>query len=133
MASKRRANQVGDTIWRELATLIKRSIADPRLQTVTITGVDVSSDLRHARVFVAMRDTENKDEMMKGLEKAGPFLRHLLSKATALRIVPVLHFYFDDSIDKGMHLSQLLNRLDVEAPSEPEEDNDGSEEESKSA
>lgn len=123
MASKRRANQVGDILWRELSRALMRSVSDPRLKTATITGVDVSSDLRHARVYVAMRDTENKTDMMAGLKKAAPFLRRLLSKETALRVVPVLHFYFDESIDRGMHLMRLLNDL---PDTTTNEDSDGS-------
>ena len=114
MASSRRANQVADTIWKELAFILTRSIADPRLQTVTVTGVDVSADLRHARIFVTMRDMDNRDDMMKGLTKAAPFIRKQLSKETALRVVPALHFYFDESIDRGVKLSGLINRLVVD-------------------
>lgn len=111
MASTRRVNQVADIIWRELAYVLRRSVADPRLQTVTITGVDVSIDLRHARIFVTMRDMNNRDEMMSGFQKAAPFLRRLLSKSTALRVVPSLYFYFDESIDRGVKLTSLINRL----------------------
>jgi ribosome-binding factor A len=111
VASTRRVNQVADIIWRELAYVLRRSVADPRLQTVTITGVDVSIDLRHARIFVTMRDMNNRDEMMSGFQKAAPFLRRLLSKSTALRVVPSLHFYFDESIDRGVKLTSLINRL----------------------
>jgi ribosome-binding factor A len=111
VASTRRVNQVADIIWRELAYVLRRSVADPRLQTVTITGVDVSIDLRHARIFVTMRDMNNRDEMMSGFQKAAPFLRRLLSKSTALRVVPSLYFYFDESIDRGVKLTSLINRL----------------------
>jgi ribosome-binding factor A len=123
MASPRRANQIADTIWKQLAFTLKRSISDPRLQTVTVTGVDVSSDLHHARVFVTMRDMDNRDDMMKALKKAAPFLRHQLSKETALRVVPVMHFYFDESIDRGVKLSSLINKLVSD-----EQDDDAAEE-----
>lgn len=111
MASIRRAHQVADIVWKELAFILRRFIADPRLQTVTVTGVDVSADLHHARVFVTMRDMDNRDDMMKALKKAAPFIRKQLSKETALRVVPVMHFYFDESIDRGVKLSGLINRL----------------------
>lgn len=129
MASTRRAHKIADTIWRELAYVLKRSIADPRLQTVTVTGVDVSADLRHARIFVAMLDIENRDDMMKALQKASPFIRKTLSQSMALRVVPVLHFYFDESIERGAKLASLMNELaidDVEAENEdpdPEQEN----------
>lgn len=119
MASNRRVNQVADTLWKALAVLMKRSLSDPRLQTVTVTGVDVSSDLRHARIFVAMRDVDNRDSMMKALQKAGPYLRTMLSKQTALRVVPVLHFYFDESIDRAVKLTNLIDRL-VEGDEKPD-------------
>jgi ribosome-binding factor A len=126
MASERRANQIADTIWRELAFILKRSIADPRLQTVTVTGVDVSTDLRHARVFVTMRDMDNRESMMKGLSRAAAFIRRELSQATALRVVPEIHFYFDDSIDRGVKLSGLINKLVANEP-EREADDDAAE------
>jgi ribosome-binding factor A len=130
MASTRRANQVADTIWKELAMTLKRSVSDPRLQTVTVTGVNVSSDLRHARIFVAMLDIDNRDEMIAALQKAAPFIRRVLSKETALRVVPALHFYFDDSIDKGVKLTSLINKLVDE---ESEENNDDSAEKDEKA
>lgn len=111
MASTRRANQIADTIWRELAHVLQRSVSDPRLQTVTVTGVNVSADLHHARIFVTMIDMDNRDEMIAALQKAAPYIRRLLSKETALRVVPALHFYFDDSIDRGVRLTSLINRL----------------------
>lgn len=124
MASPRRANQVADTIWRELSTTLKRSISDPRLQTVTVTGVNVSTDLRHARIFVAMLDMDNRDEMIAALQKAAPFIRRILSKETALRVVPALHFYFDDSIERGVKLTGLINKLvgDEDESSEADDD-----------
>lgn len=124
MASTRRANKVADVVWRCLAYSLQKSVADPRLQTLTITGVDVSTDLRHARVYVSMHDEGNKEEMMAALEKAGPYLRRLVSSETELRVAPALHFYYDESVTHGFHISKLIDSVDL-GDSDDSEDEQG--------
>lgn len=108
-----RAQRVGDQIQRELAVLIPREVKDPRLGFVTLTGVDVSRDLGHAKVFFTlMGDVEQEamDANLELLNDAAGYLRMLLGKAIKLRSVPQLHFYFDESVSRGAYMSSLIER-----------------------
>ena len=108
-----RAQRVGDQIQRELAVLIPREVKDPRLGFVTLTGVDVSRDLGHAKVFITVMG-ENSPEVIKEnldvLKDTAGYLRMLLGKAMKLRSVPSLHFHYDQSITRGAHLSALIEQ-----------------------
>jgi ribosome-binding factor A len=108
-----RAQRVGDQIQRELAVLIPREVKDPRLGFVTLTGVDVSRDLGHAKVFVTLMNSDDADEIKFNLEvlnDSAGFLRMLLGKAIKIRSIPQLHFYYDESISRGAYLSSLIDR-----------------------
>lgn len=123
-----RAQRVGDQIQRELAMLIPREVKDPRLGFVTLTGVDVSRDLGHAKVFFTlMGDTEQSalDANLELLNDAAGYLRMLLGKAIKLRSVPQLHFRFDESVSRGAYMSALIERAvasDRNAPQAEGED-----------
>lgn len=108
-----RTQRIGDQIQRELATLIPQEVRDPRLGFITITGVDVSRDVGHAKVFITVMG-ENSPEMIKEnldvLKDTAGYLRMLLGKAMKLRSVPSLHFHYDQSITRGAHLSALIEQ-----------------------
>ena len=108
-----RTQRIGDQIQRELAQMIPREVKDPRLGFVTVTAVEVSRDVGHAKVFITVMG-ENDDDKIKQnlvvLKDAAGFLRMLLGKAMKLRSVPTLHFHFDESISRGVHLSALIER-----------------------
>ena len=112
-----RTQRIGDQMQRELAVLIPREVRDPRLGFVTITAVDVSRDLGHAKVFITLMG-ENEAEKIKFnlaiLNEAAGYLRMLLGKSMKLRSVPQLHFHFDESISRGAHLSSLIERAVAE-------------------
>src|SRR5574344_1772655 len=94
-----RAQRVGDQIQRELAVLIPREVKDPRLGFVTLTGVDVSRDLGHAKVFITLMNSDDEAAVAANLEllnDAAGYLRMLLGKAIKLRSVPQLHFHYDE-------------------------------------
>ena len=108
-----RAQRVGDQIQRELAVLIPREVKDPRLGFVTLTGVDVSRDLGHAKVFITLMNSEDQasiDANLELLNEAGGYLRMLLGKAIKMRSVHQLHFYYDESVSRGAYLSSLIDR-----------------------
>lgn len=112
MAKKhpQRAQRVGDEIQRELARLLRDEVKDPRVGPVTVTSVDVSADLSHAKVFVThLAGRERADEAVKALQHTAGFLRSALSHRLSLYSVPQLHFAYDDSIEAGMKLSQLID------------------------
>ena len=108
-----RTQRIGDQIQRELATLIPQEVRDPRLGFITITGVDVSRDIGHAKVFITVMG-ENSPEVIKEnldvLKDTAGYLRMLLGKAMKLRSVPSLHFHYDQSITRGAHLSALIEQ-----------------------
>ncbi|EXF46010.1 ribosome-binding factor A [Pseudomonas sp. BAY1663] len=112
-----RTQRIGDQMQRELALLIQREIKDPRLGLVTITGVEVSRDLSHAKIYITIMGRDD-EEAVKGnlriLNEAAGFLRMQLGKAMKLRSVPQLHFNYDASIRRGVELSSLIERAVAE-------------------
>jgi len=107
-----RSDRVAEQIQRELADLLQFEIKDPRVQHVTITAVEVSGDMSHAKIFYSapQQSKENFRELQRGLEKSSGFLRTQLAKRLLLRTVPQLHFVYDESIDRGMHISNLIDQ-----------------------
>jgi len=105
-----RAQRVGEQIQRELAGLLRDAVKDPRVGRVTVTAVEVSADLSHAKVFVThLAGQESADEAVRALQHTAGFLRTELSHRLKLYSVPQLHFAYDDSIESGMRLSQLID------------------------
>jgi len=102
-----RSDRVAEQIQRELADLLQFEVKDPRIGMVTITEVEVSGDMAHAKIYYSAK--EGTVELQKGLEKSAGFLRSQLGKRMLLRTVPQLHFIYDASIDRGMRLSQLID------------------------
>jgi ribosome-binding factor A len=108
-----RIEQVNKLIRRELSELIQRQLKDPRLNTfVTVTEVATSTDLRHAKVFVSHLGSEaEKQAILKVLESASGFLRKELAHNLKLRRTPELNFCWDDSIEQGDHILQLIDQV----------------------
>ncbi|WEZ89353.1 30S ribosome-binding factor RbfA [Pseudomonas sp. NyZ480] len=112
-----RTQRIGDQMQRELSELIRREVKDPRVGLVTITAVDVSRDLGHAKVFVTVMGQDGTDavpQTLKALTSAASFLRLHLGRVMQLRSVPQLHFHFDESVSRGAHLSALIERAVAE-------------------
>lgn len=111
----KRSDRVADLLKREIAELIFRRVKDPRVANVTISGVDVSDDLKHARVFFCimggMADEEAKKNASVGLEKAKGFIRQELGKRLSLRYIPQLRFDYDISFEYGDKIDRLLKEL----------------------
>lgn len=105
-----RSQRVADQIQRDLADLIQREIQDPRLRLVTVSAVEVSRDLAHAKVFVTCMDAQqDHNQVLQALEHAAGFLRHHLGHRLTTRVVPDLHFVYDTSIAEGSRLSKLID------------------------
>ena len=104
-----RTRRVGEQMQRELARLMQREIKDPRVGMVTVSGVDVSRDLSHARVYVSTLDDKAHEEVLAVLQKASGFLRRELGKSMSLRSVPALHFFYDDTTEEANRLSRLID------------------------
>lgn len=116
MASPRQ-RRVGDQIQKEISTLLLREIKDPRIGFVTLTAVDVSGDLRSARVYYTVFGEQGqKETTQKALEKATPFIRRELGKRLRLRCTPELNFCFDGSLEYGNRIESLLKELNDHDP-----------------
>ncbi len=112
-----RTQRIGDQMQRELAQLIRREVKDPRVGLVTITAVDVSRDVGHAKVFITVMGADGGEVVERNLEilrDAAGYLRMLLGKVMKVRSVPQLQFHYDESIARGAHLSALIDRAVAE-------------------
>ena len=104
-----RSHRVGDFIQRELAGIITREVKDPRLSPMlTISGVEVSRDLSVAKVYYSLFDAEEQKDTQTALVSASGFLRNQLARQMNTRSVPQLRFFFDDSAERGAHMSALI-------------------------
>ena len=108
----KRADRVADLILKELAEVLVRRVKDPRLAEITLTKVDVSPDLRNAKVYYSLLgDDEKKHEVAGGLESARGFVKRELGKRLHLRRLPDIAFHFDASLEHGSHIDRLLTEL----------------------
>lgn len=108
----KRAERVSDQMKQEIADILMRRIKDPRIGFVTVTDVDVSDDLRNAKVFVSVYGTDaEKEATLKGLRSAAPFIRSELGKRMRMRYVPELLFRFDATVERGAHIMELLKEI----------------------
>lgn len=106
-----RTQRVSELIRRELATAISREMDDPRMRFVSVTAVDVSKDLRTAKVYVTQIDTDRDPAVdVRSLQKAAGFLRKHLAGTLRLKNVPSLTFVYDNSIQRGVELTRLIDR-----------------------
>ncbi|QLF94389.1 30S ribosome-binding factor RbfA [Pseudomonas sp. ABC1] len=126
-----RTQRIGDQMQRELAQLIQREIKDPRLGLVTITAVEVSRDLSHAKVFITLMGQDEDEAAIKGnlriLNDANGFLRMQIGKVMKLRSVPQLHFHYDASIRNGAQMYSLIERALAEDRKHEGRNDDGKE------
>ena len=104
-----RATRLADQIQRDLADLIRVEVRDPRVGLVTITTVEVTRDLSHARVFVTSLSETEAAESVQALTRAAGFLRSRLAQMLKLRTIPELHFVYDASVERGVRLSKLID------------------------
>lgn len=109
-----RTQRVGDFLQQELAQLIQQELRDPRVQMVSITGVEVSRDLNYAKVFFTQLGTDDREAAQSTTEvlnKAAGFLRSQLARSATMRTVPRLQFRFDESVGRGRDMEALLREV----------------------
>ncbi|MEO5692396.1 MAG: 30S ribosome-binding factor RbfA [Usitatibacter sp.] len=106
--STARSARIADQIQRSLADLIRSEVRDPRVGMVTLTGVELSRDQSHAKVFFTILNGDD-DAALEGLQRAAGFLRSELAHRLTTRKVPELHFAFDESVERGVRLSKLID------------------------
>jgi ribosome-binding factor A len=104
-----RMRRVDEAMRAVLSDAIATEIKDPRVGFVTVTGVKTSPDLRHARVYVSvLGDEPTREGSLEGLRSAHGFLQRRLASELTLKHTPSLTFEYDDSVDRGMRITQLL-------------------------
>jgi len=107
-----RIDKVNQLIKREISNIIQLEVEDPRLQMVTITQVDVSRDLRQARVrFSVLGDSKNADATLEGLNNARGYIRKLVGQRIRMRHVPEMDFFYDKSIEYSAQVEQTLRKI----------------------
>ncbi|RNB92054.1 30S ribosome-binding factor RbfA [Brevibacillus fluminis] len=110
--NKTRTNRVGEEIKKELSLLLQRGMKDPRIGFVTVTGVEVTSDLQQAKVYISVfGSAEQRSDSLAGLQKAKGFLRTEIGRRIKLRHVPDLVFKLDESIDYGNKIETILREI----------------------
>jgi ribosome-binding factor A len=110
MAGSQRLRRVADQIQKELSGLLRTELKDPRVGMITLTGVEVSPDLGHAKVFfTTLGDAEALARTEAGLKRAAGFLRVELSHRLKLRVTPEVRFVHDPSVERGARLSKLID------------------------
>lgn len=117
-----RSRRVADEIQRELAGLIRLELKDPRVGLITLTGVEVTNDLEHAKVFVTALGASDHEATLAVLRRASGFLRSQLARRMKLRLVPQLTFAYDESVERGMHLSQLIDQAVADDAKHPHDE-----------
>jgi ribosome-binding factor A len=119
VASPRTA-RVGDQIRVEIAELLAKVVRDPGIGFLTITHVKVTPDLQQARIYyTTLGDERARKESRKALDRVTPFLRRQIGQRLRLRRVPELQFFFDDSVERGDRIEQILQELSAERGDDP--------------
>jgi len=110
-----RARKVADLLKREIGGILQKGVKDPSIGFVTVTDVEVSPDLRHARVYVSvLGDSARKQEALAALDRARPFIQNEAGERVQLRYVPTLRFCLDESGEYRAKIDSLIERLKAE-------------------
>lgn len=123
MANDRRVSKVASLIKKEVSMMLIQDIKDDRVGAgmVSITDVEVSGDLQHAKIFVSIYGSEEaRAETMEGLKATRGFVRRMLGQRVRLRRSPEISFIEDRSLEKGDQMINLINQLDIKEPEELE-------------
>ncbi|MFN2339889.1 MAG: 30S ribosome-binding factor RbfA [Halanaerobium sp.] len=110
--TKKRAIRVGELLKEEISQIVLREMKDPRIGFVSVTDVEVSGDLRHAKVFISVYGSDReKEETLEGLQQAQGFVRKLVGERVKIHHTPEIIFRYDDSIENGVHISEIIKDL----------------------
>lgn len=111
MLPYKRSQRVSDLVREEVADIIMYKLKDPRIGFVTVTGVDMTADLKLAKVFVSILKEEERDVTIEILNAARPFIRSSLSKRLRMKFIPEIEFRLDTSIEYGFKIEKLLKEM----------------------
>jgi len=116
-----RTERVDELLRQEIGAIITRDVADPRVGFVTITEVETTTDLRHAKVWVSViGQPAERDAAVEALRHAMPFIRHELGKRLRIKRIPELHVHLDDTAERGTRILQLLAEIEAGASPAPD-------------
>ena len=104
-----RPQKLGDLIQREVSDLIRLEVRDPRVGMITITSVDVSPDMTHAKIYFTVLEKDKLQDTLEGLKRSAGFLRAQLAKRVQMYTTPELRFLYDESVERGDRLSRLID------------------------
>ena len=110
-----RTDRVSAQLRRDIGLLVHQAVRNHGLPSVSVSDVEVSRDMAHAKVFVTALLAEQGPVAVKALKELAPELRFQLGKAVRMRHVPELHFHYDDSVDRGERIDSLLREHAPEA------------------
>jgi ribosome-binding factor A len=126
MPKFRRTDRINEQLKQEISLLIRDQVRDPRVGLATITAVQTSPELDHAKVYItALGDEAEREEILVGLRSAAPFIRRELGKSLQMRRIPELHFEIDRVLAEAMRIEQLLREAlpyDASASADPDDD-----------
>ena len=115
-----RTSRIGQLILRELAQMIQHEVSDPRVGLVTVSHVDVTADMKYAKVFVTrlsgVDSEQDIDECIQGLTRASGYLRRNLAGRVELRNIPELRFIYDKSLEHGFQMDELIAKANKDLP-----------------
>lgn len=116
MMNSKRIHQISEEVRRSLSDIIQNRIKDPRIPMMTsVSHVDVTGDLSYAKVYISVLGTnEERNNAIKGLESAKGFIKKELGRDVKLRAMPELLFINDDSIERGLEMSHLIDEVNHE-------------------
>lgn len=114
MLPYKRSKRIGDLLREEIAYIIMNHVKDPRLGFLTITSVDVTNDLRNARVYCSVFDKSETGKTLAVLNSAKGFIKSELGKNVNMKILPQLEFFADEAIEYGSHIEKLLQEIKEE-------------------
>ncbi len=118
-----RADRVAEQIRRDLSELIRTELKDPRVKLVSLTDVELTPDFAHAKIFfTSLQQDDKRAEVEAGLRAAAGFLRRELGRDLRIHTLPQLHFVYDESMQRGNHLSQLIDQAVGQAPAADDAD-----------
>lgn len=124
--SVRRVERVSQEIRDEVATMIGRELKDPRIGFVTVTRVELTPDLRFARVYVSvLGDKAQQEKSLEGLKQAAGFVRREVGRRLRMRLTPDVQFVYDKGVDATARVANLLDEVKGDLASRPDEDDAG--------
>jgi ribosome-binding factor A len=116
-----RSDRVAEQVRRDLADLIRVELKDPRVGMISLTAVELTPDYAHAKVFFTTLDSEHLAEIETGLKRAAGFLRRELGRRIHIHTLPELHFVYDNSLERGASMSQLIDQASALSDLTPED------------